>query len=62
MGDVINLNKWKKQKAKAEKEKRAEQNRLRNGTSPSEQSLLKKKKEMADKRLDGHKLDQGDDG
>jgi hypothetical protein len=60
MGDVINLNQWKKKKARAEKQKRAEQNRLKNMQSPAEKSLLKKKKELAKKQLDGHKLDRED--
>ena len=60
MGDVINLNQWKKKKARAEKQKRAEQNRLKNGQSAAEKSLLKKKKELANKQLDGHKLDRDD--
>ena len=56
MGDVINLNKWKKKKAREEKAKRAEQNRLRNGLSISERQLAEKKKQLAAKQLDGHKL------
>jgi hypothetical protein len=59
MGDVINLNKWKKQKAREEKAKRAEQNRLRNGLSISERQLAEKKKQLANKQLDGHKLEVG---
>jgi hypothetical protein len=57
MGDVINLNKWKKKKAREEKEKRAQENRLRNGVSSAERRLGDKKKQLADKQLDGHKLE-----
>lgn len=57
MGDVINLNKWKKKKAREEKEKRAAQNRLRNGLTASEKALAEKKKKLAQKKLDGHRLD-----
>jgi len=58
MGDVINLNKWKKKKAREEKAKRADENRLRNGLSSAERRLAEKKKELAAKQLDGHKLDK----
>ena len=62
MGDDINLNQWNKKKARAEKQKRSEQNRLKAGQSAAELSLRKKKKELEAKRLDGHKLDRDEDG
>jgi len=58
MGDVVNLNKYRKKKAREEREKRAEQNRLKHGLSPSEHALRERKKQLEDKRLDGHKLDR----
>jgi hypothetical protein len=58
MGEVVNLNKWKKKKAREEREKRAEQNRLKRGVSAAERALREKKKQMDDKRLDGHKLER----
>lgn len=58
MGDVVNLNKWKKKKAREEREKRAEQNRLSRGMSAAERALREKKRELEEKRLDGHKLER----
>jgi hypothetical protein len=58
MGEVINLNKYRKKKAREEREKRAEQNRLKRGVSTSERALRDKKKQLDDKRLDGHKLER----
>lgn len=58
MGDVVNLNKYRKQKARAEREKRAEQNRLKHGLTQAERSLREKKKQLEEKRLEGHKLDR----
>ena len=57
MGDVVNLNKYRKQKAKEAKAKAAEQRRLKHGLSTSERSLLEKKRELDKKHIDGHKLD-----
>jgi hypothetical protein len=58
MGEVVNLNKWKKKKAREEREKRAEQNRLQRGMTPAERALREKKREIEEKRLDGHKLER----
>ena len=57
MGDVVNLNKYRKLKARKEKERRAEQNRVKHAAQPAERALREKKKALEDKRLDGHKLD-----
>ncbi|MDB4987178.1 MAG: hypothetical protein JWN04_2356 [Myxococcaceae bacterium] len=58
MGEVVNLNKYRKKKAREEREKRAEQNRLKRGLNQAELSLREKKKQIEAKRLDGHKLEQ----
>lgn len=60
MGEVINLNKWKKQKASVEKQKRAEQNRLKQGVSSAERALVEKRRALEQKKLDGHKLESDD--
>jgi hypothetical protein len=57
MGDVVNLNKYRKKKAREAKEKQAQQRRLQHGLSGAERSLLEKKRELESKRIDGHKLD-----
>lgn len=62
MGDVVNLNKYRKLKARKEKERLAEKNRLKSGLTPAERALRERKKELEAKRLEGHKLDQSDKG
>ncbi len=57
MGDVVNLNKYRKKKARESKEKATQQRKLKHGLSGSERSLLEKKRELENKRIDGHKLD-----
>jgi hypothetical protein len=57
MGEVVNLNKYRKLKARKEKERRAMQNRAKHASLPAERALREKKKALEDKRLDGHKLD-----
>jgi hypothetical protein len=58
MGEVVNLNKYRKKKAREEREKRAEQNRLKRGLTQAELALREKKKQLDEKRLDGHKLER----
>jgi len=57
MGDVVNLNKYRKKKARELKEKVSQQRKLKHGLSGAERSLLEKKRELENKRIDGHKLD-----
>ena len=57
MGELINLNKYRKLKARKEKERLAQQNRLKQGVSASDRSLREKKKQLEQKRIEGHKLD-----
>jgi len=57
MGDVVNLNKYRKKKARESKEKATQQRKLKHGLSGPERSLLEKKRELENKRIDGHKLD-----
>jgi hypothetical protein len=57
MGELINLNKYRKLKARKEKERLAQQNRLKQGVNAGDRSLREKKKQLEQKRLEGHKLD-----
>jgi len=57
MGDVVNLNKYRKKKAREGKEKASPQRRVKHGLSNAERSLLEKKRELENKRIDGHKLE-----
>ena len=58
MGDVINLNRFRKQKAKKERARQAEKNRPKNGRAKPERELDARKKELELRRIDGHKLDR----
>ena len=58
MGDVVNLRQFRKGKARAEKEKVAEQNRLSHGRTKQEKSLTKALNEKAAKQLEQGKIEQ----
>jgi hypothetical protein len=58
MGDVVNLRQFRKTKARDEKEKRAEQNRLSHGRTKAEKSLTSALNEKAEKNLDQGRIDK----
>ena len=63
--DIVNLRQFRKDKARLEKEKEAEQNRLTFGRTKAEKSLTKARNEKAEKSLDQGRLDKpprGDEG
>ena len=57
MGDVINLRQQRKQKARAEKDQKAEANRQHFGRSKAEKLATKAEQSRAEKMLDAHKRD-----
>lgn len=57
MGDVINLNKFRKAKARADKAATAEQNRRKHGRTAAEKAREAAEREKADRDLAGKKLD-----
>ncbi|MXQ10127.1 DUF4169 family protein [Microvirga makkahensis] len=57
MAEIINLRQARKQKARAEKEARAEQNRVTFGRTKAEKSLTRAERELAQRRIDSHKRD-----
>ena len=59
MSKVINLNTFKKQKAKAEKTALAEQNRVKFGRTKSEKNAAKQRDDKLKMQLDAHQLDKG---
>ena len=62
MAELINLRNARKRKAKAEQEKTAAANRALHGTPKVLRKLADAKKDQADQRLSGHKLEKpGDD-
>jgi hypothetical protein len=58
MGDVVNLRQLRKTKARGEKERQAEQNRLSHGRVKSEKQLTTALNEKAKKLLDQGRLDK----
>ncbi|KAA3500909.1 MULTISPECIES: DUF4169 family protein [Rhizobium/Agrobacterium group] len=60
--DIVNLRQFRKQKARNEKEKQAEQNRLSFGRSKTEKNLTSALNEKAEKALDQGRLEKDDGG
>lgn len=58
MGEVINLNKARKARDKAEAKRTADANRLTFGRTRSERQSTQKERDREAARLDGHKLDE----
>lgn len=59
--EIVNLRQARKAKARNEKERQAEQNRLTFGRTKAEKSLTRALNEQAEKRLDQGRLDARDD-
>lgn len=59
--DIVNLRQFRKQKARSEKEKTAEQNRLTHGRTKAEKNLTRALNEKADKTLDQGRLEKPED-
>ena len=62
MGDVVNLRQFRKQKERAEKEDVAQENREKFGRRKSDVQLTQSRRELDEKRHDGHEIDPEDDG
>ena len=52
MGEIINLRQYRKRKARTDKEKRAEENRVKFGRSKSARNLNTAQRNLSEKRLD----------
>jgi hypothetical protein len=57
MGDVVNLNRYRKQKQRAERERRANQKRARFGVPKAERAKSSAERALGDRRLDGARRD-----
>lgn len=62
MADLINLNRFRKDKARAAREAKAGANRILFGRSKAEKQEAKRAAEAADRHLDGHLRDGDPDG
>jgi hypothetical protein len=58
MGEIVNLRQFRKQKARAEAEKTAEQNRASFGRTKAERHLTEAERDKAARHVDGHRLDR----
>ena len=61
MADILNLNRARKAKARAEKEKTAQANRVAHGTPKALRKLTEAQEKQAEQRLAGHQLEKGED-
>ena len=61
MVEIINLNRARKARTKAEKEKTAQANRVLHGTPKALRNLEKARKDKADQGLSGHRLENDKD-
>ena len=55
MGDVVNLNRARKDRATAERKAQAAENRVRHGRGKTETSLSKAEKDLAARKLDSNR-------
>lgn len=60
MSEPVNLNRFRKAKARAEKKARAEENVAKHGRSKAERALDRARADKADKGLDGHRREDPD--
>ncbi|MFO1035165.1 MAG: DUF4169 family protein [Hyphomicrobiales bacterium] len=58
MGEVINLNRFKKQKARAAREDEAAANRAKFGRTKAEKQYAAAEAKREEKSLDGHKREE----
>jgi hypothetical protein len=61
MGEIVNLRRARKAKARAEGERRAAANRIAHGRTRAEREATKAETELQVARLDGHRRDKPSD-
>jgi len=59
MGEVVNLNRARKARAKAEAEKTADNNRIKHGTPKSLRKKGDADREKAEREIEGKRLEDG---
>ena len=59
-GDVVNLRQFRKAKARTDRERQAEQNRISHGRTKAEKDLTRKLNDRAAKSLDDRRLESDD--
>ncbi|SLN39276.1 hypothetical protein TRL7639_02008 [Falsiruegeria litorea R37] len=58
MAEPVNLNRFRKEKARAERKARADQNAVKFGRTKAEKDLERARADKAARNLDGHKADE----
>ncbi len=58
MGKPVNLNRYRKEKVRAEKKARADQNAVAFGRNKAEKQVVKLQKDKQNRDLDNHELDE----
>jgi len=58
MAEIVNLNRFRKTKSRAEKKAQADSNAVKFGRSKAEKQQESSSIEKRDRNLDGHKLDE----
>lgn len=61
MGEIVNLNKARKARAKADAAKKAADNRLKFGMTKAEKKKLEDDKTRLARHVEGHRLDPDDE-
>ncbi len=61
MAEIINLRRARKQRARQDADKQAQQNRIAFGRTKAERSLTQAERDKAARTLDGHRLAPPDD-
>ncbi len=61
MADILNLNRARKAKAKADAKKQASENRISFGRTKAERSLEEARRSLEAERLEGHRRDEPKD-
>ena len=58
MSKPVNLNRFRKERARQESRAQADENAVRFGRSKAEKELDQARKDLADRRTDGHRRDK----
>lgn len=61
MAEIVNLRRARKQRARQDADKQAQQNRIAFGRTKAERSLTQAERDKAGRTLDGHRLAPPDD-
>jgi hypothetical protein len=57
MGEIVNLRRARKAQVRRKDEEQAQENRVRFGLSKAERQLTEKTRTLAERRLEGHRLE-----